>query len=150
MCTFCTYRSCINCRSEQKVGLEEFIHSLVLCQTAGPQPLLKRFLHLMRSRVSSFKSEYPLLSPRSSSNFLRFLPRLLITSIRPFILRYLSLIQFYFFQFFISPFIHCLLGALVEIAKKRLLASSCLSVCLSVCLSGCPRLSAWLPQQGFS
>jgi hypothetical protein len=39
----------------------------------------------MRSRASSFKSEYPLLSPRSSRNFLRLLPRLLVTSIRPFI-----------------------------------------------------------------
>jgi hypothetical protein len=39
----------------------------------------------MRSRASSFKWLYPLLSPRSSSNFLRLLPRLLVTSIRPFI-----------------------------------------------------------------
>jgi hypothetical protein len=60
-------------------------HSSVICQTTGPQPLPKRFLHLMRSRASSFKVEYPLLSPRSSSNFLRLLPRLLVTSIRPFI-----------------------------------------------------------------
>jgi hypothetical protein len=56
-----------------------FIHSSVICQTTGPQPLPKRFLHLMRSRASS-KWEYPLLSPRSSSNFLRLLPRLLVTS----------------------------------------------------------------------
>jgi hypothetical protein len=55
----------------------------VICQTTGPQPLPKRFLHLMRSRASSFKWEYPLLSPRSSSNFLRLLPRLLVTSICP-------------------------------------------------------------------
>jgi hypothetical protein len=27
----------------------------VICQTTGPQPLLKRFLHLMRSRASPFK-----------------------------------------------------------------------------------------------
>jgi hypothetical protein len=60
--------------------------SSVICQTTtGPQPLPKRFLHLMRSRASSFKREYPLLSPRSSSNCLRLLPRLLVTSIRPFI-----------------------------------------------------------------
>jgi hypothetical protein len=59
--------------------------SSVICQTTGPQPLPKRFLHLMRSRASSFKWEYPLLSPRSSSNCLRLLPRLLVTSIRPFI-----------------------------------------------------------------
>jgi hypothetical protein len=39
----------------------------------------------MRSRASSFKLQYPLLSPRSSSNCLRLLPRLLVTSIRPFI-----------------------------------------------------------------
>jgi hypothetical protein len=61
------------------------IHSSVICHTTGPQPLPKRFLHLMRFRASSFKLEYPLLSPRSSSNFLRLLPRLLVTSIRPFI-----------------------------------------------------------------
>jgi hypothetical protein len=55
----------------------------VICQTTGPQPLPKWFLHLIRSRASSFKSEYPVLSPRSSSNLLRLLPRLLVTSIRP-------------------------------------------------------------------
>jgi hypothetical protein len=48
-----------------------FIHSSVICQTTGPQPLPKRLLHLMRSRASSFKWQYPLLSPRSSSNCLR-------------------------------------------------------------------------------
>jgi hypothetical protein len=37
----------------------------------------------MRSRASSFKWEYHVLSPRSSSNCLRLLPRLLVTSIRP-------------------------------------------------------------------
>ena len=35
----------------------------------------------MRSRASSFNSQYPLLSLRSPSNFLRLLPRLLVTSI---------------------------------------------------------------------
>jgi hypothetical protein len=39
----------------------------------------------MRSRASSFRCEYPLPSLRSSSSFLRFLPRLLVTSIPPFI-----------------------------------------------------------------
>ena len=39
----------------------------------------------MRSRASSFKWEYPLLSLRWSSSFLRLLPRLLVTSISPFI-----------------------------------------------------------------
>jgi hypothetical protein len=57
--------------------------SSVICHTTGPKPLPKRFLHLMRSRASSFKWENPLLSPRSSSNFLRLPPRLLVTSLLP-------------------------------------------------------------------
>ena len=61
-----------------------FIH-LVVCLTTGPKPLPKRALHLVRSRASSFKWEYPLLSLRSSSSFLRLLPRLPVTSIPPFI-----------------------------------------------------------------
>ena len=61
-----------------------FIHS-VFCLTTGPKPPLKRFLHIVRSRASSFKWEYPLLSLRSSSSVLRLLPRLLVTSISLFI-----------------------------------------------------------------
>ena len=61
-----------------------FIHS-VFCLTTGPNPPPKRCLHIVRSRASSFKWEYPLLSLRSSSSFLRVLPRLLATSISPFI-----------------------------------------------------------------
>ena len=61
-----------------------FIHS-VFCLTTGPKPPPKRFLHIVRSRASSFKWEYPLLSLRSSSSFLRLLPHLLATSISPFI-----------------------------------------------------------------
>ena len=57
-----------------------FIH-LAVCLTTGPKPLPKRALHLMRSRASSFKWEYPLLSLRSSSSFLHLLPRLHVTSI---------------------------------------------------------------------
>jgi len=59
--------------------------SSVICQTTGPKPLPKRFLHLVRSRASCFKWQYPLLSLRSCSSFLRLLSRLLVTSIRPFI-----------------------------------------------------------------
>ena len=40
---------------------EGFIHS-VFCLTTGPKPPPKRCLHIVRSRVSSFKWEYPLLS----------------------------------------------------------------------------------------
>ena len=58
--------------------------SSVICQTAGPKPLPKRFLHIVRSRASSFNWQYPLLSLRSSSSFLRLRKRLgcLITPIR--------------------------------------------------------------------
>ena len=38
-----------------------FIH-LVVCLTTGPKPLPNRALHIVRSRASSFKWEYPLLS----------------------------------------------------------------------------------------
>ena len=61
-----------------------FIHS-VLCLTTGPKRPPKRFLHIVRSRASSFKWDYPLLSLRSSSSFLRLLSRLLVTYISPFI-----------------------------------------------------------------
>jgi hypothetical protein len=61
-----------------------FIHSAV-CLTTGPKPLPKPALHIVRSRASSFRCEYPLLSLRSSSSFLRLLPRLPFTSIAPFI-----------------------------------------------------------------
>ena len=61
-----------------------FIRS-VLCLTTGPKPPLKRCLHIVRSRASSFKWEYPLLSLRSSSSYICLPPRLLATSISPFI-----------------------------------------------------------------
>ena len=57
----------------------------VVYLTTGPKPLPKRFLHIVRSKASSFKWEYPLLSLRSSSSFLRLFPRRLVTSISPFI-----------------------------------------------------------------
>ena len=44
-----------------------FIHS-VFCLTTGSKPPPKRFLHIVRSRASSFKWEYSLLSLRSSSS----------------------------------------------------------------------------------
>jgi hypothetical protein len=57
--------------------------SSVICQTTGPKPLPERFLHIVRSRASCFNWQYPLLSLRSSSSFLRLLPILLVTSICP-------------------------------------------------------------------
>jgi hypothetical protein len=56
---------------------------LAVCLTTGPKPLTKRALHVVRFRASSFRCEYPLLSLRSSSSFLRLLPRLHVTSIAP-------------------------------------------------------------------
>jgi hypothetical protein len=64
--------------------LNSFI-SLAVCLTTDPKPLQKRDHHIMRSRASSFRREYPLLFLRLSSSFLRLLPRLPFTSIPPFI-----------------------------------------------------------------
>jgi hypothetical protein len=66
------------------ITVHSFIHSAV-CLTTGPKPLPKRALHIVRSRASSFRWEYPLLSSWSSSSFLRFLPRLPVTSIPHFV-----------------------------------------------------------------
>jgi len=59
-----------------------FIYLLV-CLMTGPKPLPKSALHTVRSRASSFKWEYPHLTLRSSSSFLRLLPCLPVTSIPP-------------------------------------------------------------------
>ena len=48
--------------------------SSVICQTTGPKPLPKRFLHILQSRASSFNWQYPFLSLRSSTSFLSLLP----------------------------------------------------------------------------
>ena len=60
--------------------IHSFIHSIV-CITTGPQPLPKRVLRRVRSSVSSFSSQYPAFPLRSSSSWLRLLPRLTVTSI---------------------------------------------------------------------
>ena len=60
-------------------------HHPAVCLTTGSKPPPKRSLHILRSSASSFKWQYPLLSLRSSSSFLRLLPCLLVTSISPFI-----------------------------------------------------------------
>ena len=84
------YREGLVAVKYQGVGLQLWIpydhhHHSVFCLTTGPKPPLKRFLHIVRSKASSFKWEYPLLSLRSSSSSLCLLPRLLVTSISPFI-----------------------------------------------------------------
>ena len=57
-----------------------FIHS-AFCLTTGPQTRPKPVLRTMRSRASSFKFQFPLLSFRSSSRCLCLLLRLPHTSI---------------------------------------------------------------------
>ena len=57
----------------------------VFCLTTGSKPPPKWFLHIVRSRASSFEWEYPLLCLSSSSSFIRLLPRLLVISISAFI-----------------------------------------------------------------
>jgi hypothetical protein len=72
-----------NCNT--MVGTTIYIILLVVRLTTDPKPLPKRALHIVRSRAFSFKWEYHLLSLRSSSRFLRLLPRLPVTFIPPFI-----------------------------------------------------------------
>ena len=67
-------------RRDRQTDRQTIIHSAV-CLTTGPKPLPKRAPHIMRSRASSFKWQYPLLSLKSSSSFPRLLPRLPVTSI---------------------------------------------------------------------
>jgi hypothetical protein len=73
-------------RSKVVLTRRTFIHLLylVVCLTTGPKPLPMRALYIVRSRASSFRSENPVLSLRSSSSYL-LLPRLPVTSIPPFI-----------------------------------------------------------------
>jgi hypothetical protein len=58
---------------------------LAVCLTTGPKLLPKRALNIVRSTVPSFRCEYPPPSLRSTSSFVRLLPRLPVTSIPPFI-----------------------------------------------------------------
>jgi hypothetical protein len=64
--------------------LHSLIH-LAVCFTTGPNRLPKPALHTLPSTTSSFRCDYPLLFLTSSSNILRLLPRLPVTSIPPFI-----------------------------------------------------------------
>ena len=70
--------------TSESLGITSFIHS-IFCLTTGPNPPPKRFLQIVRSRASSIKWDYPLLSLRSPRCFLRLLPHLPVTTISPFI-----------------------------------------------------------------
>jgi hypothetical protein len=54
---------------------------LLVGLTRGPQPLPKRVLHTVQSSASSFNSQYPLFTVRSSSSCLCLLSRLLFPSV---------------------------------------------------------------------
>jgi len=60
-------------RPESLLQVSDYSFHLAVCLTTGPKPLPKPALHTVRSRASSFKWEYPLLSLRSSPplSFLR-------------------------------------------------------------------------------
>jgi hypothetical protein len=85
---FCKFRSLSNhakkWRTHKHILINSFIH-LAVCLTIGPKLLPKRNLHIVRSRASPFRCDYPLLSLKSSSSFLRLPPRLPDSSISPFI-----------------------------------------------------------------
>jgi hypothetical protein len=69
----------------EKPVINRLNHARLVCLTTGPKPPSKRALHIVRSRASSFRCEYPLLSLRLCSSFPRLLPRLPVISIRAFI-----------------------------------------------------------------
>jgi hypothetical protein len=76
----------VTSKSSQKIKkprdipyMSKHIFHLVVCLTTGPKPLPKRALHIVRTRVSSFKWKYPLLSLRSSNSFLCLLSCLSVT-----------------------------------------------------------------------
>ena len=77
--------ACLSIRVKQFENLWIFIHSFISLSYDRFKASSKAALHTGRSRAFSFKWEYPLLSLRSSSSFLRLLPRLPVTSIHPFI-----------------------------------------------------------------
>jgi hypothetical protein len=69
---------------ELKSFTQLVIHQSV-CLMNSRNPLTKPALQIVRSRASSFRCEYPLLSLRWSSSFPRLLHRLPVTSIPHFI-----------------------------------------------------------------
>jgi hypothetical protein len=68
-----------------RVAAFNFKVHLIVCLTSGPKPLPNGALHAVRSRASSIKWDYTVLSLSSSSSFLRLRPRFYVTSIPPFI-----------------------------------------------------------------
>ena len=77
---------CLRCQFIYvSLELATYIHSFSSLCYDKSKASSKAARHTVRSRAFSFKWEYPLLSSRSSSGFLRLLPRLPVTSVPPFI-----------------------------------------------------------------
>jgi hypothetical protein len=77
------YRAVNTSRLGYKNRSVNAVHSFSSPSYDRPKASPKRALHIVRSRASSFKWEYYLLSLRSYNSFLRLLPCLPVTSIRP-------------------------------------------------------------------
>ena len=84
------------------LNLAVLLIHLLVCLTTGQELLPKRALHIVRSRASSFKWEYPLLSIRSFSSFPRLLSRLPVTSIPPFIFPWINCCRRQFLSKFLA------------------------------------------------
>jgi hypothetical protein len=78
-----------------------FIH-LVVCLTKRPKPLPKRAVHLMRSRASSFKWEYPFVSLRPSSSSITRYRRQFLRKMWPIQLAFRLLISYRIFLCFLT------------------------------------------------
>jgi hypothetical protein len=70
----------LNCSLYSGCLTSSFIYQSV----SRPKPFPNRALNIVRSTASTFKREYPLLSLRLYSSFLRLLPHLYFTFIPPF------------------------------------------------------------------
>jgi hypothetical protein len=87
---------------------------LAVCLTRGPKLLPQPEPQIVRSRAFSFRCEYPLLSLRLPSRFLRLLPRLPVTSIPPFIFPSITCSRMQFYTQNVTnpvniPFIHLII-----------------------------------------
>ena len=70
-----------------KICVLKYIHSFIhtaVCLRTDPQPPPKQVSHSVRSSISSFNFQYPLVSLRSSSSCIRLLPCLSVTSLLSF------------------------------------------------------------------
>jgi hypothetical protein len=76
--------ACNTIHSLTRSFFRSFIHSFCSL-TTGPQSVSKRVLHRKRSSTSFFNFQYSLLSLKSSSSYLGFLPCLPVVAITPFI-----------------------------------------------------------------